>query len=124
MLTGEKTAQGMILNRSKASLHADENINILAAVGYDVMHTRAMPAISFGPVIGIYADSSELDMQAGGQIKIEATINGSTSNNNLAAINAKDSKINMKAEQGIEIKAANGNAIVADKQSEITLDSG
>lgn len=149
MLTGEKTAQSMVLNSSKASLHADENINILAAVGYDVMHTRAMPAISFGPVIGIYADSSELDMQAGGQIKIEATINGSTSNNNLAAINAKDSKINMKAEQGIEIKAANGNAIVAnnskvnikaeqgieiiadngyaivaDKQSEITLDSG
>lgn len=51
MLTGEKTAQSMVLNSSKASLHADENINILAAVGYDVMHTRAMPAISFGPVI-------------------------------------------------------------------------
>ena len=124
MLTGEKTAQSMVLNSSKASLHADENINILAAVGYDVMHTRAMPAISFGPVNGIYADSSELDMQAGGQIQIEATINGSTSNNNLAAINSKYSKINIKAAGGIKIIADNGDAIVADNQSEITLDGG
>ena len=116
MLTGEKTAQSMVLNSSKASLHADENINILTAVGYDVMHTRAMPAISFGPVNGIYADSSELDMQAGGQIQIEATINGSTSNNNLAAINAKYSKINIKAAGGIKIIADNGDAIVADNQ--------
>ena len=123
MLTGEKTAQSMVLNSSKASLHADENINILAAVGYDVMHTRAMPAISFGPVNGIYADSSELDMQAGGQIQIEATINGSTSNNNLAAINAKYSKINIKAAGGIKIIADNGDAIVADN-SEVTLDGG
>ena len=124
MLTGEKTAQSMVLNSSKASLHADENINILTAVGYDVMHTRAMPAISFGPVNGIYADSSELDMQAGGQIQIEATINGSTSNNNLAAINAKYSKINIKAAGGIKIIADNGDAIVADNQQEITLDGG
>ena len=123
MLTGEKTAQSMVLNSSKASLHADENINILAAVGYDVMHTRAMPAISFGPVNGIYADSSELDMQAGGQIQIKATINGSTSNNNLAAINVKYSKINIKAAGGIKIIADNGDAIVADN-SEVTLDGG
>ena len=135
MLTGEKTAQSMVLNSSKASLHADENINILAAVGYDVMHTRAMPAISFGPVIGIYAASSELDMQAGGKIQISAGIMGFTRNNKLAAINASNSKINIKAKNGINIGAvstdAEGNiqdekvyAILADKQSEITLNSG
>lgn len=138
MLAGEKTAQGMVLNSSKASLHADGDgdgdINISAAVGYDVRLTRVMPAISFGPVNGIHADLSELDMQAGGQIKIEATINGSTSNNNLAAINASYSKIDMKAKQGIKIKAANidaeGNlqnenvyAIYAEK-SAIALDGG
>ena len=140
MLAGEKTAQGMVLNSSKASLHADADgdgygdINISAAVGYDVRLTRVMPAISFGPVNGIHADLSELDMQAGGQIKIEATINGSTSNNNLAAINASYSKIDMKAKQGIKIKAANidaeGNlqnenvyAIYAEK-SAIALDGG
>ena len=134
MLAGEKTAQGMILNRSKASLQAKEDISISAAVDYGAMITRVMPAISVGHVNGIHADSSELDMQAGGQIKIEATINGSTSNNNLAAINASYSKIDMKAKQGIKIKAANieaeGNlqnenvyAIYAEK-SAIALDGG
>lgn len=125
MLAGEKTAQGMVLsNRSKASLQAENDINILAAVGHDPILTRAMPAISFGPVNGIHADSSELDMQAGNKINIEASINGYTSNNNLAAINASNSKINMKAAGGIKIIADNGDAIVADNKSEITLDSG
>ena len=135
MLAGEKTAQGMILNRSKASLQAKEDISISAAVDYGAMITRVMPAISVGHVNGIHADSSELDMQADGQIIIKATINGYTSNNNLAAINAKDSKINMKAVRGIQIAAVNKDgegfaqtdkvyAIVADNQSEITLDSG
>ena len=134
MLAGEKTAQGMILNRSKASLQAKEDISISAAVDYGAMITRVMPAISFGPVNGIYADSSELDMQADGKIIIKATINGYTSNNNLAAINASNSKINMKAVRGIQIAAVNKDgegfaqtdkvyAIVADK-SEIALDGG
>lgn len=123
MLAGEKTAQGMVLNSSKASLHADENISISAAVGHDVRLTRVMPAISVGHVNGIHADLSELDMQAGGTIIIGAGIYGFTSNNNLAAINASNSKINIKAEQGIEIIADNGDAIVADK-SEIALDGG
>ena len=135
MLAGEKTAQGMILNRSKASLQAKEDISISAAVDYGAMITRVMPAISVGHVNGIHADSSELDMQAGGKIIIKATINGYTSNNNLAAINASNSKINMKAVRGIQIAAVNKDgegfaqtdkvyAIVADNQSEITLDSG
>lgn len=125
MLAGEKTAQGIVLsNGSKASLQAENDINILAAVGHDPILTRAMPAISFGPVNGIHADSSELDMQAGNKINIEASINGYTSNNNLAAINASNSKINMKAAGGIKIIADNGDAIVADNKSEITLDSG
>ena len=120
-LTGKKTAQGIVLsNGSKASLQAEDDINILAAVGYDAILTRAMPAISFGSVNGIHAVSSELDMQAGGKITIEVD---STGNNNLAAINANDSKIDMKAEQGIEIIAANGDAIVADN-SEVALDGG
>ena len=120
-LTGKKTAQGMVLsNGSKVSLQADGNISISAAVGYDAILTRAMPAISFGSVNGIHAVSSELDMQAGGKITIEVD---STGNNNLAAINANDSKIDIKAEQGIEIIAANGDAIVADN-SEIALDGG
>ena len=135
MLAGEKTAQGMILNRSKASLQAKEDISISAAVDYGAMITRVIPAISVGHVNGIHADSSELDMQAGGKIIIKATINGYTSNNNLAAINASNSKINMKAVRGIQIAAVNKDgegfaqtdkvyAIVADNQSEITLDSG
>ena len=135
-LTGKKTAQGMVLsNGSKVSLQADGNISISAAVGYGAMITRVMPAISVGHVNGIHAVSSELDMQAGGKIIIKATINGYTSNNNLAAINASNSKINMKAVRGIQIAAVNKDgegfaqtdkvyAIVADNQSEITLDSG
>lgn len=135
-LPGKMTAQGMLLsNGSKASLQAEEgNISISATVGYYAAPSSATPSVSFGPVSGIYAASSELDMQAGGQIKIEATINGSTSNNNLAAINASYSKIDMKAKQGIKIKAANidaeGNlqnenvyAIYAEK-SAIALDGG
>ena len=136
MLAGEKTAQGMVLsNGSKVSLQAERDISILATVGYDGIVTRVMPAISVGHVKGIHADSSELDMQAGGKIIIKATINGYTSNNNLAAINASNSKINMKAVRGIQIAAVNKDgegfaqtdkvyAIVADNQSEITLDSG
>ena len=133
---GKMTAQGMVLsNGSKATLQAERgNISISATVGYSATPSIATPSVSFGPVSGIYADSSELDMQAGGQIKIEATINGSTSNNNLAAINASYSKIDMKAKQGIKIKAANidaeGNlqnenvyAIYAEK-SAIALDGG
>lgn len=133
---GKMTAQGMVLsNGSKATLQAERgNISISATVGYSATPSIATPSVSFGPVSGIYADSSELDMQAGGQIKIEATINASTSNNNLAAINASYSKIDMKAKQGIKIKAANidaeGNlqnenvyAIYAEK-SAIALDGG
>ena len=133
MLAGEKAAQGMVLNSSKASLQA-EDINISATVGHDVRLTRAIPAISFGPVNGIHADLSELDMQAGGTIIIGAGIKGFTGNNELAAINASNSKLDIKAKKGIEIVAANmdaaGNiqnenvyAILAEK-SAISLDGG
>ena len=135
-------------------MHADGDISISAAVGYGAMITRVMPAISVGHVNGIHAvistenmlagektaqgmvlsNGSKASLQAGGQITIEATINGSTSNNNPAAINASYSKIDMKAEKGIKIAAANideegnlqyndGYAIVADN-SEVTLDGG
>lgn len=133
MLAGEKAAQGMVLNSSKASLQA-EDINISATVGHDVRLTRAIPAISFGPVNGIHADLSELDMQAGKRIEIRAAVMGFTNDNELVAIKASDSKINIKAKNGINIGVictdADGNiqdenvyAIYA-KQSEITLDGG
>ena len=134
-LPGKITAQGMILsNGSKASLQAEGNISILATVGDSEAHSSAKPAVRFGPVSGIYAASSELVMQAGGQIQIGAGIVGFTRDNDLAAINASNSKLDIKAERGIEIIALNkdreGNsqynnvyAIVADN-SEIALDGG
>ena len=134
MLPGKKTVQGMVLNSSKASLQTERDIRILAAVSYGERLTREIPASSFGSVSGIYADSSELDMQAGGTIIIGAGIKGFTGNNELAAINASNSKLDIKAEQGIQIVALNkdgernlqyndGYAIVADN-SEIALDGG
>lgn len=130
---GKMTAQGMILsNGSKASLQAKGNISISATVGHSAAPSSATPSVRFGPVSGIYAASSELDMQAGGKIQIVAVIDGFTSNNKLAAINASNSKIDIKAENGIEIGAANRAAegaiqdenvyaIYADK-SEVALD--
>lgn len=130
---GKMTAQGMILsNGSKASLQAKGNISISATVGHSAAPSSATPSVRFGPVSGIYAASSELDMQAGGKIQIVAVIDGFTSNNKLAAINASNSKIDIKAEKGIEIGAANRAAegaiqdenvyaIYADK-SEVALD--
>ena len=134
MLPGKKTVQGMVLNSSKASLQTERDIRILAAVSYGERLTREIPASSFGSVSGIYADSSELAMQADGRIQIGAGIQGFTGNNELAAINASNSKLDIKAERGIEIIALNkdreGNsqynnvyAIVADN-SEIALDGG
>ena len=134
MLPGKKTVQGVVLNSSKASLQTERDIRILAAVSYGERLTREIPASSFGSVSGIYADSSELAMQADGRIQIGAGIQGFTGNNELAAINASNSKLDIKAERGIEIIALNkdreGNsqynnvyAIVADN-SEIALDGG
>lgn len=141
-LPGKMTAQGMILsNGSKASLQAEEgNISISTTVGDSIVFSSATsssttPSVSFGPVSGIYAASSELDMQAGRRIEILAAVMGSTNDNELVAIKASDSKLNFKAENGINIGAvsmdAEGNiqdekvyAILADKQSEITLNSG
>lgn len=135
-LPGKMTAQGMILsNGSKASLQAKEgNISISATVGDSIVLSSATSSVSFGPVSGIYAASSELDMQAGGTIQIGAAIIGFTGNNKLAAINASNSKINIKAKKGIEIVAANKDeagamqnenvyAILAEK-SAIALDGG
>lgn len=135
-LPGKMTAQGMLLsNGSKASLQAEEgNISISATVGYSAAPSSATPSVSFGPVSGIYAASSELDMQAGGTIQISADIMGFTRNNKLAAINASNSKINIKAGQRIKIVAANEDeagtmqnekvyAIYAEK-SAIALDGG
>ena len=132
---GKMTAQGMILsNGSKASLQAEKNISISATVGHSAAPSSATPSVSFGPVSGIYAASSDLDMQAGGTIIIGAGIYGFTRSNKLAAINASNSKINIKAGQRIKIVAANSDAegnlqnenvyaIYAEK-SAIALDGG
>ena len=135
-LPGKMTGQGMILsNGSKASLQAKGDISISATVVDSVAPSSATPSVSFGPVSGIYVASSELDMKAGGKIQIGAGIRGFTRSNDLAAINASNSKININAEKGIVIVAANMDAagdiqnekvyaILADKQSEITLNGG
>ena len=143
-LPGKMTAQGMILsNGSKARLQAEEgNISISTTVGDSISSAMSSsttsssttPSVSFGPVSGIYAASSELDMQAGGTIQISAGIMGFTRNNKLAAINASDSKINIKAKNGIEIVAANKDAennikdenvyAIYAERSAIALDGG
>lgn len=139
-------AEGMILsNGSKASLQAKGNIIIEAAVSDSIIMSSAMsssatlssetPSVSVAPVSGIDVTSSELDMQAGGQIAILAVVMDCTNANEPVAIKASDSKLNFKAENGIKIGAvstdAKGNiqdedvyAIFADKQSEITLNGG
>lgn len=134
-LTGKMTGQGMILsNGSKASLQAKRDISISATVVDSIAPSSATPSVSFGPVSGIYAASSELDMQAGGKIQIGAGIRGFTRSNDLAAINASNSKININAEKGIEIVAANMDAAgdiqnekvyaILAKKSAIALDGG
>lgn len=139
-LPGKMTAQGMILsNGSKASLQAKGNISISATVVDSVEYSSATsssttPSVSFGPVSGIYAASSELDMQAVGKIQIGAGIRGFTRSNDLAAINASNSKININAKKGIEIVAANMDAAgdiqnekvyaILAKKSAIALDGG
>ena len=106
---------GMALNNYAINIFAEEGINIYS---YTLNNTElTCEKTAQGMVL---SNSSKASLLAGGKITIEVD---STGNNNLAAINAKDSKINMKAEQGIEIKADNGDAIVADK-SEIALDGG
>ena len=104
---------GMALNNYAMNIFAEKDINIYSFI---LNNTElASKKTAQGMVL---SNSSKASLQAGGQISIEVD---STSNSKLEAINAKDSKIDMKAEQGIKIIAANGNAIVADN-SEIALD--
>ena len=113
-LSGKMTAQGMILSEgSKASLQAGGKIQIGDGFGFKKNNNVAA-----------------INNDAGEQIHLPVSFTRNNnltainaSNSNLAAINASNSKINIKAEQGIEIIADNGDAIVADK-SEIALDGG
>lgn len=106
---------GMALNNYAINIFAEEGINIYSYTLNNTELTGEKTAQGM-----VLSNSSKASLLAGGKITIEVD---STGNNNLAAINANDSKIDMKAEQGIEIIAANGDAIVADK-SEIALDGG
>ena len=106
---------GMALNNYATNIFAEKDINIYSFILNNTELTGEKTAQGM-----VLSNGSKASLQAGGQISIEVD---STSNSKLEAINAKDSKINMKAEQGIEIKADNGDAIVADK-SEIALDGG
>lgn len=115
---------GMALNNYAMNIFAEKDINIYSFILNNTELTSKKTAQGM-----VLSNGSKASLQAGGQIRIEVD---SMSNSKLEAINAKDSKLDMKAEQGIEIKAANidaeGNvqadkvyAIVADN-SEIALD--
>ena len=106
---------GMSLNNYAMNIFAEKDINIYSFILNNTELTGEKTAQGM-----VLSNSSKASLLAGGKITIEVD---STGNNNLAAINANDSKIDMKAEQGIEIIAANGDAIVADN-SEIALDGG
>lgn len=106
---------GMSLNNYAMNIFAEKDINIYSFILNNTELTGEKAAQGM-----VLSNSSKASLQAGGSIRIEVD---SMSNSKLEAINAKDSKLDMKAEQGIEIIAANGDAIVADK-SEIALDSG
>ena len=106
---------GMALNNYATNIFAEKDINIYSFILNNTELTGEKTAQGM-----VLSNGSKASLQAGGQISIEVD---STSNSKLEAINAKDSKIDMKAEQGIKIIAANGNAIVADN-SEVALDGG
>lgn len=117
---------GMALNNYAMNIFAEKDINIYSFILNNTELTSKKTAQGM-----VLSNGSKASLQAGEQIRIEVD---SMSNSKLEAINAKDSKLDMKAEQGIEIKAANidaeGNvqadkvyAIVADN-SEIALDGG
>lgn len=117
---------GMALNNYAMNIFAEKDINIYSFILNNTELTSKKTAQGM-----VLSNGSKASLQAGGQIRIEVD---SMSNSKLEAINAKDSKLDMKAEQGIEIKVANidaeGNvqadkvyAIVADN-SEIALDGG
>lgn len=106
---------GMSLNNYAMNIFAEKDINIYSFILNNTELTGEKTAQGM-----VLSNSSKASLLAGGKITIEVD---STGNNNLAAINANDSKIDMKAKQGIEIIAANGDAIVADN-SEIALDGG
>ena len=123
--TLDEVTLGMVANKYNINILAEEDIEISSSIK-EVKLPGKMTAQGM-----ILSNGSKASLQAGGQIRIEVD---SMSNSKLEAINAKDSKLDMKAEQGIEIKAANidaeGNvqadkvyAIVADN-SEIALDGG
>lgn len=106
---------GMALNNYAMNIFAEKDINIYSFILNNTELTSKKTAQGM-----VLSNGSKASLQAGGQIRIEVD---SMSNSKLEAINAKDSKLDMKAEQGIEIIAANGDAIVADN-SEIALDGG
>ena len=106
---------GMALNNYATNIFAEKDINIYSFILNNTELTGEKTAQGM-----VLSNGSKASLQAGGQISIEVD---STSNSKLEAINAKDSKLDMKAEQGIKIIAANGNAIVADN-SEVALDGG
>lgn len=115
---------GMSLNNYAMNIFAEKDINIYSFILNNTELTGEKTAQGM-----VLSNSSKASLLAGGKITIEVD---STGNNNLAAINAKDSKLDMKAGQGIEIKAANIDAernVQADKvyaiyadKSEVALD--
>ena len=114
--TLDEESLGMALNNYAMNIFAEKDISIYSFILNNTELTGKKTAQGM-----VLSNGSKASLQAGGQISIEVD---STSNSKLEAINAKDSKINIKAAGGIKIIADNGDAIVADNQSEITLDGG
>ena len=126
---------GMALNNYAMNIFAEENIDIFSYINNNANTVdETEPAEKITAQGLSLSNESKASLQAGAHISIEAIIYGSTSNNNHAAINASCSKLDIKAEQGIKIAAANidaegnlqyndGYAIVADN-SEIALNGG
>ena len=135
-----------MLDEEMQGIYANNyNINILAKndieISYWIPETLSGTMTAQGMIL---SNGSKASLQAGGKIQIGdgsgftrnnnlTAIN--TSNSNLAAISASKSTLDIKAEKGIEIVAANKDeagtmqnekvyAILADKQSEIILDGG
>lgn len=122
--TLDEESLGMALNNYAMNIFAEKDINIYSFILNNTELTGKKTAQGM-----VLSNGSKASLQAGGQIRIEVD---SMSNSKLAAINASNSKIDIKAEKGIEIGAANRAAegaiqdenvyaIYADK-SEVALD--
>ena len=126
---GKMTAQGLMLaNGSKAKLQAEESITIATFAQNYAATQNDTQKFTHGPLTGIYSASSELEMQAGGQITIGVLADGLEGNNDIAALKASNSAINIRGAKEISLQAVDYNggevySILADNNSTLNIDS-